>query len=222
MKAVLKTITALTICVVATCGAASAQRTRSISEPLPTPAPTTTKTTEAATTPTDAQANQGVTTPRPAPAPATVKAKYEGGIVGFGKSDGTLSFDDANKRLVFRDKKRNQEMFSVPYAVVFAAWADTQSRRSTAGSVIASTVPYGLGLPALFMKNKVRYLTLQYRDPDTRAEGIATFKLASKELLASVLYTFAEKAGLTQRGDAFVRRRDTPTPEASSRIQNPD
>ncbi|HEV2705036.1 MAG TPA: hypothetical protein VGV59_03880 [Pyrinomonadaceae bacterium] len=222
MKAVLKTLTALAVCVAATCGAVSAQRTRAISDPA---ASTTTATVEtppqqqpAQPATTGGQSNQSVTTPKPAPAPSTVKAKYEGGVAGFGKSDGTLTFDDTNKRLVFRDKKKNQEMFSVPYAVVFAAWADTQSRRSTAGSVIASTVPYGLGLPALFMKNKARYLTLQYRDPDTRAEGIATFKLESKELLASVLYTFAEKAGLTQRGEGFIRRREM-TPEPTSHIQ---
>jgi hypothetical protein len=216
MKAVLKNITTALAVVVAMCGAASAQRTRTISD-TPSSSTTTTTATPQQPTTTGGQSNQSVTTPRPAPAPSTVKAKYEGGVAGFGKSDGTLNFDDTNKRLVFRDKK-NQEMFSVPYGVVFAAWADTQSRRSTAGSVIASTVPYGLGLPALLMKNKARYLTLQYRDPDTRAEGIATFKLDSKELLASVLHTFAEKAGLTQRGEGFIRRREM-TPEASTRIQ---
>lgn len=148
----------------------------------------------------------GVNTPKPAPAPPTVKVKYEGGLLGYGKTDGTLSFDDPSRRLIFRDKKSGKEMFSVSYDVVFAAWADTQSRRSTAGSVLAGTVPYGLGLPGLLWKKTHRYLALQYRDPDTNAEGIATFKLENKEILASVLYTFAEKAGLTQRGEAFIRR----------------
>lgn len=181
-------------------GSASAQRTATVGEqPSKTPQPT-------ATTKPSAQDNQKVTMPKPPPAPSTVKAKYEGGLVGYGKTDGTINFDDANRRLIFKDKKTNKEYFSVPYDIVQAAWADTKSQRSTAGTVIASTVPYGLGLPGLFMKSTKRYLILQYRDPDTRAEGLASFKLANKELLASVLYTFAEKAGLTQRGEAFVRR----------------
>ena len=147
-----------------------------------------------------------VVAPKPAPAPATVKAKYEGGIIGFGKADGTLSFDDMNKRLLFRDKT-GRELFSVPYQVIMAAHLDTQARRPTAATVAAMSVPYGLGLPALFIKKKHRYLTLNYRDADTNAEGIASFKMDNKELLASVLNTLAEKAGLTQRGEAYVRQR---------------
>lgn len=195
----------------AAAGGATPQRTRTVGEQ-----PSTTATPTASTS----QPNQTVSTPRPAPAPQSVTAKYEGGIVGYGKSDGTLSFDDGNRRLLFRNKA-GKEMFSVPYDVVTAAWPDTKSRSSTAGSVIASTVPYGLGLPALLVRKKSRYLVLQYRDPDTKAEGLASFKLQSKELLASVLNSFAEKAGLTQRGDAFVRRRETPGP-AGSQTPNPN
>ena len=216
MKRMSKTLIALGMAVGINCGGALAQRTRTVGEQ------TTTTTTTATTPSTTATPQPGptVTTPRPAPAPPTVKAKYDGGVVGYGKSDGTLNFDDANRRLIFRDKA-NRELFSVPYDVVMAAWSDTRSRRSTAGGVIASTVPYGLGLPGLLMKSKTRYLVLQYRDPDTKAEGLATFKLSSKELLASVLYTFAEKAGLVQRGEAFVRRSNTPA-TMSSRTQDPD
>lgn len=152
----------------------------------------------------DQQPGRSVSIPKPPPAPATVKAKYEGGLVGYGKTEGTFNFDDANSRLVFKDKKTNKEIFSLPYEVVFAAWADTKSARSTAGTVVASTVPFG-GLPAMLMNNTSRYLILQYRDPDTKAEGSASFKFDSKETLASVLYTFADKAGLTQRGEGFVR-----------------
>ena len=157
-----------------------------------------------------------VTAPKPPPAPATVKAKFEGGVIGYKKSEGTINFDDENKRLLFRDKK-GKELFSVPYEIVNAAWADSRSQRSTAGTVIANTVPYGLGLPGLFMKSTTRYLILQYRDPDTRAEGMVSFKFDNKEILASVLHSFAEKAGLTQRGDAFVRRSE---PSVRTSISN--
>ncbi len=193
------TITATLAFVLALTCLAHAQRVRSVSDSSPATNPQT----------------GSVVTPTPPPAPQTVKAKYEGGLVGYKKADGTINFDDINSRLVFKDKM-NREMFSVPYKAVNAAWADTQSRRTTAGSVLASTVPYGLGLPALFIKKKYRYMILQYRDPDTNAEGSTSFKLDSKEMLASVLYTFAQKAGLTQRGEAFIRRTNTATPPAST------
>lgn len=157
--------------------------------------------------------------PKPAPAPPTVKVKYEGGILGYRKQDGWLSFDDLNRRVVFKDKNQ-RELFSLSFDALLAAWPDTQSRRSTAGQVIASTVPYGLGLPALLMKNKSRYLVLQYSDPDTRAEGVTSFKIQDKEMVLSVLTTLAQKADLTQRGDAYVRRRE-PTPTTTTKTSAP-
>jgi hypothetical protein len=179
----------LALVLVAAIGA-FAQRTQSVGDPAKTAA---------------TQSKGGVVEPVPAPAPATVKAKYEGGVVGYGKSEGTLNFDDPNRRLIFKDKL-GREIFSMPYDVIMVAQADTKARRP--GSIIASSVPYGLGLPALLIKTTHRYLTLFYRDPDTRAEGLTSFKMENKDILASVLYTVANKAGLTQRGDAFVRRRD--------------
>ena len=143
----------------------------------------------------------------PTPAPVNVKAKYEGGILGYRKQDGWLSFDDFNRRLVFKDKQQ-RELFSISYEALLAAWPDTKSRTSTAGQVIASAAPYGLGLPALLMRNKTRYLVLQYSDPDTRAEGITSFKIGEKATLHNMLQALATKADLSQRGDAYVRRKD--------------
>ncbi|MDQ5835679.1 MAG: hypothetical protein M3379_02760 [Acidobacteriota bacterium] len=144
--------------------------------------------------------------PKPRPAPPTVKAKYEGGVVGYRKSEGTINFDDANSRLVFRDKN-NRELFQIPYKAVVMAWPDTRSQTSTAGRVI-SAVPYG-GLPALLMKSKSRYLNIRYQDPDIGTEGAASFKLGDKDLLYSVLDTLGDKAALTQRGDAYIRPKQT-------------
>ncbi|MBA2339324.1 MAG: hypothetical protein H0V88_02930 [Pyrinomonadaceae bacterium] len=143
------------------------------------------------------------------PAPTTVRAKYEGGLFGYNrKIDGTLTFDDANQRLLFRNKQ-GQETFSIPYDSIAAAFADTRSRRPTAATVISSLpVPYGLNLPALFVRKKYRYLTMQYSDPDTNAAGVTSFKLDNKEILASMLQAVATKAGLTQRGEIFVRRKE--------------
>jgi hypothetical protein len=146
--------------------------------------------------------------PKPRPAPPTVKAKYEGGVIGYRKSEGTINFDDANSRLVFRDKN-NRELFQIPYKAVVMAWPDTKSQTSTTGRVLAGTVPYGLGLPGLLMKSKSRYLNIRYQDPDTGTEGAASFKLGDKDLLYSVLDTLGDKAALTQRGDAYIRPKQT-------------
>src|SRR6476469_10970720 len=50
--------------------------------------------------------------PTPPPAPASVKAKYEGGVFGYNKKmDGTVNFDDASSRFVFRDKNGKEILF---------------------------------------------------------------------------------------------------------------
>jgi hypothetical protein len=184
----------------------------------------------AAAAPASAQRQKSVETqapsaqpnaPKPPPAPASVKAKYEGGMVGYKKADGTLNFDDANSRLVFRDKQ-GHELFQLAYNSLLMAWPDTKSRTSTTGRVLASTVPYGLGLPGLLMRNKSRYMVLRYQDPDTGTEGMTSFKISEKAMLASVLGTLADKAGLAQRGDAYVRRKDTPTTAGPAQPGSPD
>ncbi|HEX8136443.1 MAG TPA: hypothetical protein VF544_02525 [Pyrinomonadaceae bacterium] len=139
-------------------------------------------------------------------APQTVNANYEGGVFGYNKKiNGTLSFDDRNERLLFRDKQQKEILF-IPYRAVLSAFADTKAKRPIASTVISNTLPYGLGLPALLWKKKFRYLTMQYRDPDTNAEGITSFKLENKETLEAMLSALAGKAGLTQRGEIYVRR----------------
>ena len=160
---------------------------------------------------------QTVTRSQPANVPAapqTFKAKYEGGVFGYNrKIEGTMSFDDAENRLMFRDK-HGQTLFVVPYSTVSAAFADTQSRRPTGAVVAASTVPYGLGLPALLFRKKHRYLTLQYRDADTERVGTTSFKLGNTALLQSVLNTLGAKAGLAKRGEIFVRPKDGEAPSS--------
>lgn len=142
----------------------------------------------------------------PAAAPQSMKAKYEGGIFGYNKTmEGTLHFDDTNQRLLFRNKAQ-REVFFIPYKAVNSVFADTQKRRPTAATV-AQNIPY-FGLPLGFIKTKVRYLTLQYADPDTRVAGVTSFRLDNKDLLESVVYALANKAGLTPRGEIYVRERD--------------
>src|SRR6266511_1816661 len=116
----------------------------------------------------------------PPAAPQTMNAKYEGGVFGYNKAmEGTLSFDDTNGRLLFRNKQRREVLF-IPYAGVTSAFADTQKRQPAAATA-ASQVPLIYALPAHFIKKKVRYLTLQFSDPDTKVGGVTSFRLENKE-----------------------------------------
>jgi hypothetical protein len=166
--------------------AALAQRPRSVNDPASEPVAQTTAATMSA--------------------PQTVNANYEGGIFGYNKKiNGTLTFDDTNSRLLFRNKQQ-QEVLFIPYNAVLSAFADVKSKRPIAADVAARLSIFAL--PGLLIKKKFRYLTLQYRDPDTNASGITSFKLENKQTLEAVLNTLAAKAGLTQRGEVFVRRKD--------------
>jgi hypothetical protein len=153
-------------------------------------------------------------TPKPAakPAPKTVKAKYEGGVFGFRKTmEGTLTFDDDNNRLLFKDKKPPKEI-SIPYGSITSAFADSRKVQPAAATVV-SNVPSIYSLPAHFIKHKVRYLTLQYSDPDSNVSGVTSFKIDNRELLESVLAALAEKTNMTLRGDVYVKKK----PEDSSK-----
>lgn len=146
------------------------------------------------------------TTVKVSPAPQTVKAKYEGGVFGHNKAmEGTLTFDDTNSRLLFKNKQQKEVLF-IPYNAVTSAFADTQKRRPAAATV-ASHIPLIYALPAHFIKTKVRYLTVNFNDPDTRVSGITSFRLENKEILASVLQTLAEKSGMVARGEVYVKKR---------------
>ncbi|HEY6119310.1 MAG TPA: hypothetical protein VIV66_05085, partial [Pyrinomonadaceae bacterium] len=53
------------------------------------------------------------------------------------------------------------------------------------------------------------YLTLHFDDPDTNVSGLTSFKVENKQILTSVLNTLASKAGLTQRGEGYIRKKTT-------------
>jgi hypothetical protein len=165
-------------------------------------------------TTTDAKSTGSVTAPKPPPAPQTFKAKYEGGVFGYNKKqDGTLTFDDVNKRLVFRNKEQ-KEVLSLPYMAVTGAYGDTKAGRPKAAQVVgAIPLPYGANMLSWLARKKYRYLTLQYDDETTRSRGITSFKVENKELLNSVLNTLAEKAELETHGEVFIRRREAKAPE---------
>jgi hypothetical protein len=173
------------VVVLAFCFTASAQRPRAITN----------------------DSTQPATVTPPPPPPSTVNAKYEGGVFGYPhKKSGTLTIDESNNRLTFRDDKK-KELFSIPFNSLTGAYGDTHSVQPKAATVI-SNVPTIFALPAHFVKTKVRYLTLQYDDPDSDVSGTTSFKLDNQQLLESVLYAVANKAGLTQRGQVYVRKKE--------------
>lgn len=156
---------------------------------------------------------QPATTAPSKPVPKTVQAKYEGGVFGYRKTmEGTLTFDDDNNRLLFKDKKPPKEI-SIPYNAITSAFADTQKRQPAAATV-AGAVPMIYSLPARFIKTKVRYLTLQYSDPDSKVTGITSFKLENRELLESFLATLANKSGMVMRGDIYVKKKEDESSKA--------
>lgn len=143
-------------------------------------------------------------------APPTFKAKYEGGLFGYSKKiDGTLNFDDDNERLVFRDKDK-KEMFSLTYESLLTVYPNSQSVTSTTGNVVRNLPLPGAGL-AGFIKEKRRYIVMQFNDQDADVRGTVSFKIDDKELLDSAIQTIGRKAKMTQRGDSYYRPRQMRT-----------
>jgi hypothetical protein len=133
-------------------------------------------------------------------------ARYEGGMFGYSqKLEGTLRFDDANERLAFFGKD-NKELFAIPYGSILVIYPQSKSVTSTTGNVVSHIPLPGAGL-AGFIKEKRRYLILQFDDPDADVKGLTNFKLESKELLDAAVRALGQKAKLEQRGDAYYRPR---------------
>ena len=158
------------------------------------------------TSATDASVKTPAPRPSPSPAPTSFKAKYEGGVFGYRKAiEGTLTFDDANNRLVFRNEHQ-KEVFAIPYAAIMQEFADTQSRRPKAASVLGSVPLIYVPNPIGFIKTKVRYVTLQFYDQLSHVNGLTSFRVENKDLCDSVVATLAAKAGLIPQGEIYVRQ----------------
>ncbi len=146
-------------------------------------------------------------------AQVSYKAKYEGGMFGYSeKESGTLKFDGANYRLVFFGKG-NKELFSIPYKAIQVIYPQSKTVQSTGGKVMQRVPVPGAGIAGIFMKNKTRYMVINFDDPDVNAKGAVNFKLDSKELLDALIQTLGNKAEMQQRGDAFYRPKETPPTE---------
>jgi hypothetical protein len=145
-----------------------------------------------------------------AKAPERFEAKYEGGMFGYSKKEkGILKFDDLNERIVFFGKD-GKEKFSISYQAMMVVTPSSQRQMSTAGKVVGAVPVFGIGLLGMAMTEKKRYLVIQFADRDAEVSGIANFKIETKELLESVIYTIGEKAKLKPRGDSYYRPREKP------------
>jgi hypothetical protein len=71
----------------------------------------------------------------------------------------------------------------------------------------------GAGIAGIFMKNKTRYMVINFDDPAVDAKGTVNFKFDSQAMLSSAIQTLGDKAEMQQRGDAFYRPKKTPTSE---------
>ena len=139
-------------------------------------------------------------------APQSFEAKYEGGMFGYGKKEsGTLRFDDVNERIVFHGKD-GKEKFSIGFQQISVISPQSRSVTSTTGNVVRNIPLPGSVLGGL-IKEKKRYLIVQFADRDADVSGTVSFKLDNLKLLESVIQTLGEKAKMTQRGDAFYRPR---------------
>ncbi len=143
-------------------------------------------------------------------APQSFEAKYEGGMFGYGKKEtGTLKFDDVNERIVFHGKD-GKEKFSIGFQQISVISPQSRSVTSTTGNVVRNIPLPGSVLGGL-IKEKKRYLIVQFADRDADVSGTVSFKLDNLKLLESVIQTLGEKAKMTQRGDAFYRPRTVRT-----------
>lgn len=221
MKFVSKSLSLLLLAAAVSPGAVFAQRARQMGDaPKPVPPPQQQQT--GADTPQDGQKMPKIVAPTPPAPPKVVPAKYMGGFAGYRKKqEGMLTFDDRNQRLVFRDKNE-KEIISISYDAVMVTFADHETRRLMGDgtkSVVLGTAGV-LGLPGLLFKKKFEYLTIQFEDPETYLKGVTQFKLKDKEIIDSMAYALAQRAGLVQQGAIYTRRR-VDVPASAEKTSNP-
>ena len=220
MKFASKSLSLLLLAAAVSPGAVFAQRARQMGDaPKPVPPPQQQQTEQGAA---EGKSLPKVSAPTPPAPPKVVPAKYMGGFAGYRKKqEGMLTFDDRNQRLVFRDKNE-KEVISISYDAVMVAFGDYESRRLL-GQGSSSVLLAGtgiLGAPALLFKKKFEYLTIQFEDPETYLRGTTQFKLKNKEIVDSVAYALAQKAGLVQQGAIYSRRRVI-QPASEEKSSNP-
>ncbi len=220
MKFASKSLSLLLLAAAVSPGAVFAQRTRQIGD-TPKPVPPQQQQTEAAAA--DGQKTPKVMAPTPTAPPKVVPAKYMGGFAGYRKKqEGMLTFDDRNQRLVFRDKNE-KEVISISYDAVMVTFADRETRRLMGNGTQSVVLGAGgiLALPSLLLKKKFEYLTIEFEDPETYLKGVTQFKLKDQDIIESMAYALAQRAGLIQQGQVYTRRRTGIEPASAEKTSNP-
>jgi hypothetical protein len=220
MKFVSKSLTLVLLAAVVCPGAVLAQRASQVGDaPKPVPPPQQQQTEQGAA---EGKSTPKVVAPTPPAPPKVVPAKYMGGFAGYRKKqEGMLTFDDRNQRLVFRDKSE-KEVISISYDAVMVAFADSETRRLMGNGTQSVVLGAGgiLALPSLLFKKKFEYLTIQFEDPESYLKGVTQFKLKNREIIDSVAYALAQRAGLVQQGQIYTRRR-VMEPASAEKTSNP-
>ena len=134
-------------------------------------------------------------------------AQYEGGMFGFTKKEqGSLKFDDANFRLVFMDKN-NKERFGIPYSTISMIYPNATSSQSTSGKVVGAIPIPGAGIAGMMMKEKKKFLVVDFDDIELNRRGLINFKLENEQKVATAISALGEKAEMQPRGDSYYRPR---------------
>lgn len=149
---------------------------------------------------------ENVKKPTPAALAAqSFKAKYDGGMFGYNtKEEGTIKFDDANLQIIFFGKN-NKELFTISYDAMNLIYPNSQSVQSTGGKVMQNVPLPGAGIAGMFMKEKRRYMVINFDDVMMKSKGTVNFKFENRELLEQAIQVIGFKAELKQRGDSFYR-----------------
>jgi hypothetical protein len=221
MKFVSKSLSLVVLAAALAPGSSLGQRTRQVGD-TPKPVPAAEQQPQTATTGEDGKSTPKVSAPVPPAPPKVVPAKYMGGFASYRKKqEGMLTFDDRNQRLVFRDKDE-KEVISISYDAVMVAFADHETRRLMGNGTQQAVLGTAgvLGLPGLLFKKKFEYLTIQFEDPETYLRGTTQFKLKNREIIDSMVYALAQRAGLIQQGAIYTRRR-VMQPASDQRSPNP-
>ena len=136
---------------------------------------------------------------------SSFKVQYNGGMFGFTqKEEGLLKFDDANFRLVFVDKS-NKERFSIPYKTISSIYPNATSSQSTSGKVVQHVPVPGAGIAGMFMKEKKKFMIVNFDDEEVNAKGSINFKLESQEMVNKAIQSLGTKAEMQSRGDSYFR-----------------
>ena len=143
----------------------------------------------------------------PANMPEKFEARYESGIFGARtKEKGTLSFDDANQRVVFSGPD-GREKFSIEYSAMQVIYPDNQQHMTQTGNVVSKLPVPGAPLFTLLQTNR-KYLIIHYDEQEVDAQGLANFRFDKKQLLMMFIDALGTKAKLVKRGDAYYRAKN--------------